>query len=153
MFASYILFSALEKCGSDKIIEIAKEYYGGMLSRGATTFWEDFDVEWLNGSGRIDEETPKGVKDIHADFGRYCYIGLRHSLCHCWSSGIVAFAFEKIVGLQILSSGFERIKIKPNLYGLKTLDAKIATPKGEIFVQVNSGKIKIKAPKGIKVIR
>ncbi len=37
------------------MLPIIKEYFGAMLSRGATTFWEDFDMEWLNGSGREDE--------------------------------------------------------------------------------------------------
>ncbi len=152
MFASYFLFSALEKSGSDKLIALAKEYYGGMLSRGATTFWEDFDVEWLKGSGRIDEETPKGLKDLHADFGRYCYTGLRHSLCHCWSSGIVAFAFEKLVGLQILDAGFKRIKITPNLCGLKSLEAKLFSPKGDIFVRIKDGKTEIKTPDGVQLV-
>ena len=151
MFASYFLFSALFDCGSKKTVEIAKEYYGGMLSRGATTFWEDFDVEWLNGSGRIDEETPDGVKDLHADFGRYCYTGLRHSLCHCWSSGIVAFAFEKIVGVRILETGFKRIKITPNLCGLQNLEAKFACPQGVIFVRVKDGKTYVEAPDGVQV--
>ena len=31
-----------------------------MLDRGATTFWEDFDLEWLDGSGRIDELPKEG---------------------------------------------------------------------------------------------
>ena len=152
MFTSYLLFSALDKCGSDKTIAIAKEYYGGMLSRGATTFWEDFDIEWLKDSGRIDEETPAGLKDLHADFGKYCYTGLRHSLCHCWSSGIVAFAFEKLVGLEVLAPNYEKIKINPKLYGLQNLEAKIATPKGEIFVRVENGKTQIKVPQGIEIL-
>ena len=57
-----------------------------MLSRGATTFWEDFDISWLDGSGRIDEIPDPEKKDLHADYGRFCYKGLRHSLCHGWSA-------------------------------------------------------------------
>jgi hypothetical protein len=68
-----------------------KKYYRGMLSVGATTFWEDFHLEWLDGAGRIDEPTPDGFKDIHGDYGDYCYKGFRHSLCHAWSTGILAF--------------------------------------------------------------
>ena len=29
----------------------------------------------------------KGKKDIHGDYGDYCYKGFRHSLCHGWASG------------------------------------------------------------------
>ncbi len=28
------------------------------------------------------------------DFGAYCYLGFRHSLCHGWSSGVVKFIQE-----------------------------------------------------------
>ncbi|MFQ9800204.1 MAG: hypothetical protein ACLR23_16090 [Clostridia bacterium] len=30
-----------------------------MLSLGATTFWEDFDLRWLENAARIDELTPE----------------------------------------------------------------------------------------------
>ena len=84
------------KRGRDKAlaIKLMKEYYSGMLSCGATTFWEDFDLEWLDGSGRIDELPKEGQKDIHGDFGKYCYKGFRHSLCHAWSSGVIKFIAE-----------------------------------------------------------
>ena len=56
-------------------LDMIRSYWGGMLQMGATTFWEDFDVEWMENAGRIDEITPQGKKDIHADFGRFCYTG------------------------------------------------------------------------------
>ena len=39
---------------------------------------------------RIDELVPPGKKDLHGDFGAYCYVGFRHSLCHGWASGPTA---------------------------------------------------------------
>ena len=47
---------------------------------------------------------------------------------------------------------FLSTKIKPNLYGFKTLDAKIATPKGEISIQVKKGKIDVQAPDTIEIV-
>lgn len=44
-----------------------------MPDKGATTFWEDFDIGWVKGTGRIDEFPPKGEEDIHGDRGDYCY--------------------------------------------------------------------------------
>lgn len=94
-FMSYYILTAYAKYfGVDRAVEVMKKYYGGMLSVGATTFWEDFHLEWLEGSGRIDKLTPDGTKDIHGDFGDYCYKGFRHSLCHAWSTGILAFMKE-----------------------------------------------------------
>jgi hypothetical protein len=72
-----------------------KEYYGGMLDKGATTFWEDFDLEWTKDTCRIDELPKEGQKDIHGDFGAYCYIGFRHSFCHGWSAGVLTFMEEE----------------------------------------------------------
>lgn len=91
-FMSYFLFETVAKCVSPSIaIEMLKEYYGAMLDKGATSFWEDFDIDWTENSCRIDEFPKEGQKDIHGDFGKFCYIGFRHSLCHAWSCGIIKF--------------------------------------------------------------
>ena len=92
----YILKAVAETSGTSRAVAIMKEYYGGMLRRGATTFWEDFNIEWLEGSGRIDEIPENGLKDLHGDFGAYCYRGFRHSLCHGWSAGVIKFIQEYV---------------------------------------------------------
>ncbi len=92
-FMSYYVLSAIASRDERLAIDLMKEYYGAMLDRGATTFWEDFDMEWLKGSGRIDEFDPT-KKDLHGDYGKYCYVGLRHSLCHGWSAGVAKFIKE-----------------------------------------------------------
>ena len=92
-FMSYYILSAIASRDEALAIALMKEYYGAMLDRGATTFWEDFDMEWLEGSGKIDEIC-EGKKDIHGDYGAHCYVGYRHSLCHGWSSGVVKFIKE-----------------------------------------------------------
>lgn len=92
-FMSYYVLSAISSRDEKLAIQIMKEYYGAMLEKGATTFFEDFDMEWVEGSGRIDEINPN-QKDIHGDFGKYCYVGYRHSLCHGWSSGVIKFIKE-----------------------------------------------------------
>ena len=152
-FMAYFLLKALDKSGSRKGIELAKQYYGGMLSRGATTFWEDFDVNWLSGSGRIDEETPVGIKDLHADYGKFCYTGLRHSLCHGWSGGVVGYFVENVLGLEVLAPGFSKVRIRPNMAGLEWAEGKIPTPSGEILISAEAGgKTKVELPAGIERI-
>ena len=77
-FMSYHILKALTQSASIiDALSILKEYYGGMISRGETTFWENFDVEWLEGSGRIDELTLDNLLDLHGDFGEFCYKGFR----------------------------------------------------------------------------
>ena len=93
-FMSYYILTAIASKDKKKAVEIMKEYYGAMLKKGATSFWEDFDMNWAEGSGDILSYPKDGEKDIHADFGAYCYLGYRHSLCHGWSSGVARFILE-----------------------------------------------------------
>ena len=94
-FMSYYILKAVAAFDREAAVGMMKEYYGAMLDKGATTFWEDFDMDWVEGSGRIDQFPKPGEKDIHGDFGAFCYIGFRHSLCHGWSAGIIGFMQEE----------------------------------------------------------
>ena len=157
-FMSYPILTALAELGEEKkALSMLKDYYGGMLSVGATTFWEDFDIEWLKNSGRIDAITPCDKKDIHGDFGAFCYKGFRHSLCHGWSAGVIPYLIETIVGVKIVDSGMRKIKISPKLSGLKKVDAIIPSQYGEIKVNHEvdaTGKTitKIEKPEEIEII-
>ena len=93
-FMSYYILTAVASFDKPKAVEMMKTYYGAMLDKGATTFWEDFSMDWVEGSSKIDEIPTKNQKDIHGDFGGYCYVGLRHSFCHGWSAGIIKFIKE-----------------------------------------------------------
>ena len=84
---------------------------------------EDFDVKWLENSGRIDELPAENLLDIHGDFGNHCYKNFRHSLCHGWSSGIFALFVEEILGIKIENGRFKGAN--PNLFGLKYIKANI----------------------------
>ena len=94
-FMSYYILKAVASFDKEKAIEMMKEYYGAMLDKGATTFFEDFDIAWTENTCRIDEFPKEGQKDIHGDFGAYCYVGFRHSLCHGWSAGVIQFIKEE----------------------------------------------------------
>ncbi len=95
-FMSYYILKAIASFDKEKAVEMLKEYYGAMLKKGATTFWEDFDISWAENSCRIDEMPKNGERDIHGDFGAYCYTGFRHSLCHGWSAGVIKFIKDEI---------------------------------------------------------
>jgi len=90
-FMSYYILTAIASFDKQKAIEIMKEYFNGMISLGATTFFEDFNIKWLENASRIDEMVEDNKKDIHGDCGAYCYEGYRHSLCHGWASGVIKF--------------------------------------------------------------
>lgn len=147
-FMSYFILKALDALGSEKTFDVAKDYYGAMLDRGATTFWEDFNIEWLDGSGRIDEIPKEGERDLHGDYGAFCYKGFRHSLCHGWSSGIYPFAVEKLLGLEMISDAFGKITLDPATDGIAVREARIPTPHGT--VEITNGDITA-VPNGVKI--
>lgn len=94
-FMSYYILKAVASFDRPLAVEMMKEYYGAMLDKGATTFWEDFDLSWTENSSRIDALPRDGERDIHGDFGAFCYVGFRHSLCHGWSAGVIVFMEEE----------------------------------------------------------
>ena len=157
-FQSYFILTAVAGFEAyEEALSMMKEYYGGMLSVGATTFWEDFDLEWLKGSGRLDEMPKEGVKDIHGDFGKFCYTSFRHSFCHGWSAGVVPYLMETVAGIKTVGAGMRRIEIKPHLSGLKHVKASLPTPYGVVSVEhtlQDNGEIKtsVSAPKEIEII-
>ena len=94
-FMSYYILKAVASFDKPLAVSMMKEYYGAMLDKGATTFWEDFDMQWAENTCRIDEFPKEDQLDIHGDFGAYCYKGFRHSLCHGWSAGVLRFIEEE----------------------------------------------------------
>ncbi len=95
-FMSYYILKAVASFDKALSVKMMKDFYGAMLDKGATSFWEDFSMDWINGSCRIDEFPKEGELDIHGDFGAHCYIGFRHSLCHGWSAGVIRFIYEEL---------------------------------------------------------
>src|SRR5690606_26824614 len=91
-FYGYYMLQAMAKAGNHQgAMDVIREYWGAMLDLGATTFWEDFNIEWIKNAGRIDELVPVDKVDVHGDYGDYCYVGFRHSFCHGWASGPTAW--------------------------------------------------------------
>ena len=113
-----------------RAIDTMRDYWGGMLDMGATSFWRDFDLAWTNNAFRIDEMPVAGKKDIHGDFGAYCYKGFRLSLCHGWSSGPAAFCIERILGMRPVGVGCKVIEVNPDLRNLDWAEGAMALPDG-----------------------
>ena len=157
-FYGYYMLQAQAKAGDyQSALNNIRQYWGGMLDMGATTFWEDFDVDWMENAAGIDELVPEGKKDIHADFGAYCYKNLRHSLCHGWASGPTAWLSEHILGVKVEEAGCKVIRIEPNLGDLKWVEGTFPTPYGVVSIKHTkdaNGKVKteVKTPKEIKIV-
>jgi hypothetical protein len=139
-------------------MEIINAFWGGMLDLGATTFWEDFNLDWIPDAAPIDQPVPQGKKDIHGDFGAYCYPGFRHSLCHGWSAGPTAWLSDHVLGVKVVDAERKWVKIEPHLGHLKWVKGTYPTPWGVIevsHVRQADGHVasQVKLPKGVKRIK
>lgn len=156
-YGYYVLQARALAGGHAGCIDVIRTYWGKMLDLGATTFWEDFNLEWTDGAAGITELVPEGMKDIHADFGDYCYKGLRHSLCHGWAAGPTAWLSEHVLGFQPLEPGCGRLRVAPNLAGLAYARGTFPTPHGPVTVEHRQKgtevKSEIDAPAGVEIVR
>ena len=155
-FMGYYILAARAAAGDyTGCLESIREYWGGMLKLGATTFWEDFDVEWMKNAAPIDRLPEEGEVDVHKTYGRYCYQGYRHSFCHGWASGATAWMSEYVLGVKILEPGCKKVKITPHLGDLDWVEGTYPTPLGEIHIRAEKTaegtRVCINAPEGVTV--
>lgn len=135
-FYGYYMLRAMAAAGNYQgAIDVIRQYWGAMIDLGATTFWEDFNMDWLPNAARIDELVPEGKKDIHGDYGDYCYKGFRHSLCHGWASGPTSWLSEYVLGVQVVEPGCRAVRITPHLGDLKWVEGTFPTPQGVITIR------------------
>ncbi|MGP1477345.1 MAG: alpha-L-rhamnosidase-related protein [Phocaeicola sp.] len=157
-FYGYYMLEALALDGKyQEAMDIISRFWGGMLDLGATSFWEDFNLDWTKDAAGIDEFVPVGKKDIHGDFGAYCYPGYRHSLCHGWASGPTAWMSHHILGVEITKAGCEELTITPHLGKLQWAEGTYPTPQGPVYIKHQkeaNGKVSttVKGPEGVKII-
>jgi alpha-L-rhamnosidase len=157
-YGYYILKARAEAGDIQGSLDSIRAYWGGMLSLGATSFWEDFDIDWLNNAARIDELTPQGKVDVHGSYGGYCYQGYRHSLCHGWASGPTAWLSEYVLGIHPMEPGCRSIRVAPQLGDLEWVEGTFPTPHGIVRVKHTKqadGTVRseVKAPEGVRVVK
>ena len=151
-FLSYYIARAVSDSENiDSAIGMMKKFYGAMLSLGATSFWEHFDMASAENAGRIDELPEDGKTDIHKT------LGLNHSLCHGWSCGPIPFLTYVVGGIQILKPGCREIRIAPKLGHLRHVKITYPTPYGILRVEhtrMEDGSIRteIDAPDGVRIV-
>ena len=158
-FYGYYMLEAMAKAGNYQgAMDIISEYWGAMLDLGATTFWEDFHIDWAKNAARIDELVPEGKIDVHSAYGDYCYKGFRHSLCHGWASGPTAWLSRYVLGVEVVEPGFKKVRITPHLGNLKWVEGTFPTPYGVIQIKHTKGadgKVvsDIQVPEGVELVK
>ena len=159
-FYGYYMLEAMSAAGeSQRALDTVRDYWGAMLDMGATSFWEDFNVAWTNNAFRIDELPVAGKRDVHGDYGDFCYRGFRHSLCHGWSAGPVAWCYRHVLGIRPQGVGSRAFQVQPFLGDLDWAEGEYALPQGGVLkVRVTKNadgtlKTDVTAPKGVSVLK
>ncbi|NMA20860.1 MAG: alpha-L-rhamnosidase [Lentisphaerae bacterium] len=130
-------------------LDCLRQYWGGMLQLGATTFWEHFDISWMQNAARIDELPAPGKRDVHRECGEGCFRSFRHSLCHGWAALPAVWLQRHVLGISLLDAG--RISIAPQLCDLSWARGTAYTPYGLVKIEARPGHLDYSAPPEIHV--
>ncbi|WP_433812219.1 alpha-rhamnosidase [Flavobacterium johnsoniae] len=113
------------------VLKEMKDYWGGMLNEGATSFWEEYNPN------------KKGTEHLTM-YGR----PYGKSLCHAWGASPIYLLGKYYLGVKPTAPGYSEYEIKPSLGGLKWMEGKVPTPNGEVAVYCSTKEIKVKAGEG-----
>jgi alpha-L-rhamnosidase len=123
-YGSYVLDAMADVGHRDAALAWIREYWGGMINEGATSFWEAYDPAW-----------PKD--DPHVDLQADDTSGYQTSLAHGWSSGPSYWLMEQVLGIQPTAPGFAQTTIRPDLVGLTWARGAEPTPQGLLQVSLS----------------
>lgn len=113
------------------VLDEIRDYWGGMLKLGATSFWEKYD--------------PQQSGDEHLSmYGR----PYGKSLCHAWGASPIYLFGKYYFGVNPTSPGYGTYEVKPNLGGLKWMEGKVPTPNGAVELYCSTKEIRVKASEG-----
>ena len=116
-YFQFFELDVLAACGRlDQVLDRLRAYWGGMLERGAVTFWEEFDPA-VTGTAQYD---------MYGDrFGK--------SLCHAWAASPIYLLGRYFVGLRREGGGFV---VEPRLEYFQALDCAFPVDGGGGFVRL-----------------
>lgn len=132
----YMKFYELEAlCLLDEhqyVLDQIRDYWGGMLKLGATSFWEKYNPE------------EKGEEHL-AMYGR----PFGKSLCHSWGASPIYLLGRYYVGVEPIKEGYEEYTIKPILGDLKWIEGKVPTANGDISLYCDKKEIRVFSDVGL----
>ena len=131
----YMRFYELETLCIDgrqsEVLQEMKDYWGGMLREGATTFWEKY------------VPTEQGTEHL-AMYGR----PYGKSLCHAWGASPVYLLGKYYLGVRPVTAGYEEWEARPSLGSLEWMEGDVPTPFGRIHLRMDRSSVAITSPGG-----
>ncbi len=128
----YFKFFELDMWGKlgrlDIIWEALHTYWGGMVEKGAVTFWEQYDPTC----------TGKEHYAMYGDpFGK--------SLCHAWSASPIYLIGRYFLGVKPLEPGYTRYDVAPHVEFFKELHCVVPIRNGSVRIDKENGRVNIQA--------
>jgi hypothetical protein len=119
----------------DQVMKEMKDYWGGMLAKGATSFWEKY----------IPEEEGRQMLAMYGrPYGK--------SLCHAWGASPIYLLGRYYMGVQPTSPGYATWEARPTLSDMEWMEGSVPTPYGEIIIKMDGEKLSISNPGGVGTI-
>ncbi|MGC2252178.1 MAG: alpha-L-rhamnosidase C-terminal domain-containing protein [Acidobacteriaceae bacterium] len=123
-YYNYYIISAMAQTGHrPEALAWIRQYWGGMIAEGATSFWEAYYPSWPQDNFHAS---------LQADDGTGYFV----SLAHGWSTGPTPWLMEQILGIQPTAGGFSQVTIRPDLAGLAWAKGAEPTPHGLLKVSL-----------------
>jgi len=136
----YMRFYELEALcalGEQKhVLKEIRDYWGGMISLGATTFWEKYNPT---------EKNP----DLLAMYGR----PFGKSLCHAWGASPIYLLGKYYLGVKPTSPGYQTYLMEPCMADLQWIEGDVPTPEGKIHLYCSTKEIRVKSGCGTGTLR
>ena len=130
---AYNVAALFEARHPEVALALVRRYWGGMLERGASTFWESFDPD----------EDRRTELDL---YGRRYGV----SRCHGWSGSIAGTLATHVLGASIREPGGRRVTLRPQLGNLAWVEGTIPTPVGLLRVRWTPGGARVEVPAGMR---
>ncbi|KRL20055.1 amylo-alpha-1,6-glucosidase [Lentilactobacillus kisonensis] len=122
---------ALCKLGlRDNVYKVILDYWGGMLDKGAVTFWEEYDPT-------------KSGKDMYEMYGD----PYGKSLCHAWGASPIYLLGRYFVGLYPTRPGYREFNVEPKLKQFRTLHTVLPIKGGEVTLDKDGDRLSVTASK------
>jgi len=141
-YYNYYVIRAMAETGHrQEALAWIRQYWGGMLQEGATSFWEAYDPSWYK-------------EDFHSSLQSDNRSGYFVSLAHGWAAGPTAWLMEEVLGIQPTGAGFSTVDIRPDLVDLAWAKGGEPTPKGLLKVDARkdpagSMTVAVDVPEGV----
>ena len=119
----------------DLVLQEMKDYWGGMINEGATSFWE----KYIPGENGMEHLQMYG-----RPYGK--------SLCHAWGASPIYLIGRYFLGVSPTKPGYAEYEVRPVLGGLKRMQGSVPTPFGEVRVKMDATSVSVKSDGGKGVL-